>query len=88
HRTAQNTHMTTHVAELQKVRSCGHQVNLRHAHVIHAHRHQIGGKQTSNKSSPLTWAAGFSRADLGDAARVTLRSSALHHAVIIQPVGW
>lgn len=36
--------------------------------------------------SPLTCSVRFTQADLGDAARVTVRSPPLQHAILIQPV--
>ncbi|KAK5873070.1 hypothetical protein PBY51_013714 [Eleginops maclovinus] len=36
--------------------------------------------------TPLTCSVRFSQADLGDAARVTLRSAPLQHALLLQPV--
>lgn len=36
----------------------------------------------------LTWSVSFTQADLSDAAGVTLRSSPLQNAVLVQPVGW
>lgn len=37
---------------------------------------------------PLTCSVRFTQADLGDAARVTLRSSPLQHTVLLQPIRW
>lgn len=48
----------------------------------------MSNKQSDYRPPPLTCSVRFTQADLGDAARVTLRSSPLQHTVLLQPIRW